>query len=115
MDVQIFGLKKSAATRAAERFFKERRLRVIFVDLAQRPIARGELARFTQKFGLSALLDLEGKAYEKQNLAYLRVSEEGMIQRVIEHPELLKLPLVRLGKQFSYGEAPQEWRAMLEG
>lgn len=115
MDVQIFGLKKSAATRAAERFFKERRLRVIFVDLAQRPIAKGELSRFTQKFGLTALLNMEGKAYEQQNLAYLHVGEEGLIQRVVEHPELLKLPLVRLGKQLSYGEAPEAWRAMLEG
>ena len=32
--VQIFGLKNSQATRAAERFFKERRVVIQFVDLA---------------------------------------------------------------------------------
>ena len=31
--VQVFGLKNSPATRAAERFFKDRRIPIQFVDL----------------------------------------------------------------------------------
>ncbi|PYE54494.1 ArsC/Spx/MgsR family protein [Deinococcus yavapaiensis] len=114
MEVQIFGLKKSAATRAAERFFKERRVKIHFVDLAQRPIAKGELARFTQKFGLTALLDVEGKAYEALNLPYLRLSEDSLVQKAIDHPELLKLPLVRMGKFLSYGDAQGDWRTWMD-
>lgn len=112
--MQVFGTKKSKGTRAAERFFKERRVKIHFVDLQQRPIAKGELTRFVQKFGLNALLDLEGKAYEQSNLAYLRVSEEGMIAKVIEMPELLRLPLVRGGKVLTVGEDTEGWKAMLE-
>ncbi|AFZ68198.1 ArsC/Spx/MgsR family protein [Deinococcus peraridilitoris] len=115
MEVQIFGLKKSSSTRAAERFFKERRVKIHFVDLRERPIAKGELARFTQKFGLTALLDVEGQAYEKLNLPYLRLSEEGLMQRAITHPEILRLPLVRLGKHLSYGQNPEAWAAMVQG
>ena len=111
--VQMFGLKKSSATRAAERFFKERRVKVIFVDLGARPIAKGELGRFVQKFGLTALLDLEGKAYESLGLAYLRISEDSLLERVVQHPEILKLPLVRGGKLLSYGEDTEGWAAML--
>lgn len=114
MEVQIFGLKKSSATRAAERFFKERRVKIHFVDLAARPIAKGELSRFTQKFGLTALLDVEGAAYEKLNLPYLRLSEDGMVQKAIDHPEILKLPLVRMGKFLSYGAAEADWRVWME-
>lgn len=110
----MFGLKKSSATRAAERFFKERRVKVIFVDLEARPIAKGELGRFVQRFGLTALLDLEGKTYEALGLAYLRISEEGLTERVILHPEVLKLPLVRGGRLLSYGEDAAGWAAMLE-
>ncbi|GGR30054.1 arsenate reductase family protein [Deinococcus ruber] len=114
MSVQMFGTKKSSATRAAERYFKERRVKVIFVDLGQRPIAKGELGRFVQKFGLTALLDMEGKKYEQLGLAYLRISEESLLERVIANPELLKLPLVRGGKTLSYGEDVAAWSAMLE-
>lgn len=115
LQVQIFGVRKSAATRAAERFFKERKVKIHMVDLRDRPIAKGELSRFIQKFGLNALLELDGKAYAQSNLAYLRTSEDGVIARVIETPELLKLPLVRAGKMLTVGEDMAGWKAMLEG
>ncbi|QFP77641.1 ArsC/Spx/MgsR family protein [Deinococcus sp. AJ005] len=112
--IQVFGTRKSKETRAAERFFKERQVKIHFVDLTQRPIAKGELTRFVQKFGLNELLDLEGKAYERSNLAYLRTTEDGVIAKVIETPELLRLPLVRGGKILSVGEDLAGWKAMLE-
>lgn len=115
LQVQIFGVKKSAATRAAERFFKERKVKIHMVDLKERPIAKGELARFVQKFGLNALLDLDGKAYAQSNLAYLRTTEDSVIAKVIETPELLRLPLVRAGKVLTVGEDMAGWKAMLDG
>ncbi|WP_221089345.1 ArsC/Spx/MgsR family protein [Deinococcus aquaedulcis] len=113
LQVQIFGTRKSKETRAAERFFKERKVKVHFVDLHERPISKGELTRFVQKYGLNALLDLDGKAYERSNLAYLRTTEEGVIARVIETPELLKLPLVRGGKVLTVGDDVEGWKAMV--
>ena len=59
--VQIFGVKNSQASRAAERFFKERRIQIHYVDLTQRPLAPGEIKRFVEKFGWAGLLDKEGK------------------------------------------------------
>ncbi|AWN22411.1 arsenate reductase [Deinococcus irradiatisoli] len=112
--VQMFGLKKSAATRAAERFFKERRVKVHFVDLASKPISKGELARFQQKFGPDGVLDKAGKAYEESGLPYLRLSEEGFLSKLAEFPAALKLPLVRGGKVLAVGEDPESWRKMLE-
>lgn len=112
--VQIFGTKKSSATRAAERFFKERGVKVHFVDVAAKPMSKGELTRFVQKFGVNALLDTEGKAYERSNLAYLRTTEESVIAKMLEDPGLLRLPLVRGGKVLSVGEDKASWAQMLE-
>lgn len=114
LQVQIFGVKKSSATRAAERFFKERKVKIHFVDLKERPISKGELTRFIQKFGLNALLDMSGKAYERSNLAYLRTTEEGVIAKIVDDPELLKLPLVRGGKVLTVGEDMGGWKELLE-
>ena len=44
MALQIFGTRKCAATRKAERFFKERDIPYHFVDLAEKGISPGELA-----------------------------------------------------------------------
>ena len=47
--IQVFGLEKDRATRAAERFFKERRVPISFVDFRKRPIAPAELRRFVER------------------------------------------------------------------
>ena len=52
--IQVFGLVDDRATRAAQRFFKERRLAIHFVDLRRKPIAPGELRRFTDRLGAAA-------------------------------------------------------------
>src|SRR3954454_11086156 len=102
--VQIFGIKNSSATRAAERFFKERRIEFQLVDLKKKPIAPGEIKRFVDKFTWKGLLDSEGKAYVDAGLKYLKVSDAELMQRIEREPALLRLPLVRGGKLVSIGQ-----------
>ncbi len=51
-DIQVFGSDGSPSTRAALRFFRERRIVVRYSDLRKRPIAPGELRRFVERLGL---------------------------------------------------------------
>ena len=111
--VQIFGLRNSAATRAAERFFKERRTAVAFVDLKQRPMAPGEIKRFMDRFGLDALLDKEGKAYGDAGLQYMKMSQAELLGRIERDARLLRLPLVRSGNVLSIGADEDAWKVML--
>lgn len=112
-NVQIFGVKNSPATRAAERFFKERRIPIHFVDLKQKPMAPGEIKRFLDKFTLAGLIDTEGKAYADAGLKYLRVSDPDMLRKIEDTPLLLKLPLIRGGKLIAIGHDETTWKAML--
>ncbi len=112
--VQIFGVKNSQATRAAERFFKERRFQIHFVDLKVKPMAAGELRRFTQKFGgLDALLAKDSKEWQDAGLEYLKLSEESLLGRIEDEPRLLRLPLVRSGNLLAVGQDAIGWKAML--
>jgi len=111
--VQIFGLKNSSATRAAERFFKERRTAIQFVDLKQKPMAPGEIKRFIERFGLVEILDSEGKTYVDGGLKYLKLSNAELLSRIEREPELLRLPLVRAGHRLSVGRDDSSWKAML--
>src|SRR5256885_1296761 len=67
MEVQVFGVRKSADTRAALRFFAERRIKVHFVDLNERAAAVGELRRFAQKFGVAALIDRNARRLDRKS------------------------------------------------
>jgi arsenate reductase (glutaredoxin) len=95
MEVQIFGVNKSADTRKAQRFFSERRIRAHFVDLQERSISAGELERFIQKFGLEKLIDRESRRYEELGLRNAQPSASRWASKLIEEPLLLRLPLVR--------------------
>lgn len=114
-NVQIFGVKNSQATRAAERFFKERQFQIHYVDLEKKALAAGEIRRFIERFGgLAALLDAEGKEYADAGLKYLRVSEAELLARIERTPKLLKLPLVRgPGNKLAVGSDEAGWKAMV--
>jgi arsenate reductase-like glutaredoxin family protein len=112
MNVQIFGLKNSQAARAAERFFKERRIAVHFVDLKQKPMSSGEIRRFIERFGLAALVDTESSVWADAGLKYLRLTDDELLGRIEREPRLLRLPLVRGGKYLSVGHDQEAWKKM---
>jgi arsenate reductase-like glutaredoxin family protein len=114
VNVQIFGIRNSAATRAAERFFKERRVAIQFVDLKKKAMSPGEIKRFVDRFGLAQLLDTEGSAYVDAGLKYLSTSDADLLERIARDPRLLRLPLVRAGNRLSVGQDDAGWTTMLQ-
>jgi len=110
MEVQVFGIRKSADTRKALRFFAERRIKTHFVDLMERPASIGELRRFVQKFGVTALVDRTCKRFAELGLAQAHLSEQRWMEKLVEEPLLLRIPLVRNGTALTVGPAEQDWK-----
>jgi arsenate reductase-like glutaredoxin family protein len=113
MEVQIFGVKKSADTRKALRFFSERRVKTHFVDLDERAASLGELRRFVQKFGLDRLIDRDSKRFAELGLAHARLSDDRWMERLLDEPLLLKMPLVRNGNALTIGSAEADWKSWI--
>ena len=86
MEVQIFGVKKSADTRKALRFFAERRIKTHFVDLNERAASLGELKRFVQKFGLNRIIDRDSKRYRELGLTHARSHDERWLEKLADEP-----------------------------
>ena len=111
MEVQIFGTQKNQDTRRALRFWSERRVKVHFVDLKERAASKGELQRFVQKFGLTALIDKTSKRYQDLGLGVSRLSDERWLTLLTEEPLLLVQPLTRWGGKLTLGVAESDWTA----
>jgi len=109
--IQVFGTPKCKETRKAERFFKERRIPIQYIDLREKAISRGELNSIRGAIPLEDLIDTEGKEYERLNLKYLRHSIEEML---LTHPLLFRTPIVRSGRKAVVGFQPETWKEMAE-
>ena len=102
--IQIFGTNKSFDCKAAQRFFKERRIPFQFVDLKEKEMSAGEfdsvvtaLARSlgSRADAIDALTDKGAKNYS--SIAYLDDSDKE--QKLFENQlTLLKQPVCRNGK-----------------
>ena len=114
LEVQVFGVRKSADTRAALRYFAERRIKTHFVDLNERAASLGELKRFAQKFGVAALIDRESKRFAALGLASARLSDERWLEQLSLEPLLLRVPLTRHQRELTIGLAPDTWAAWIE-
>ena len=115
MEVQIFGVKKSADTRKALRFFAERRVKTHFVDLQERPASLSELRRFVQRFGIEAIIDRSSRRFGELGLAAARLKDDRWLEKLAAEPLLLRMPLVRHGTQLTVGDATETWRDWTAG
>lgn len=114
--IQIFGTNKSFDCKAAQRFFKERRIPFQFVDLKEKEMSAGEfdsvvtvLARTEggRDAALDALIDKKSKDYA--SIAYLDDSEKE--EKLFENQAaLMKQPVCRNGKtEATVGMAQKIW------
>ena len=110
MNIQIFGKKKSFDSKKAERYFKERGIKYQFIDMKEKGMSKGELQAVCQAVGgLEALMDKECE--DKDVLALIKyIAEEDRMEKVLENQKVIKLPVVRNGKQATVGYVPDTWK-----
>ena len=111
--VQIFGIGDSQGTRAATRFFRERRIVPHLVDLRHKPIAPAELRRFVERLGARGCADTDGAAWKDAGLDYLVMDDAALTARLLADVRLLKLPFIRIGNGVAAGRDESAWKALL--
>ena len=108
--IQIFGTKKCNDTKKADRFFKERGIKVQFIDMKDKGMSRGELASVSQAVGgIEKLINENSK--DKDTLVLIQhMSGEDRIEKILENQQIIKTPVVRNGKAATLGYQPDVWK-----
>jgi len=110
-ELQILGTKKCKDTRLAERFFKERGIQKFHsIDLLEKPLAKGELQNILRSIPAADLIDKTSKLYETIGLQYMTFSIE---DKLLEHPGLLRTPIVRFKKVSTVGIQTEIWKSWI--
>jgi len=109
MNIQIFGKPKCFETKKAERYFKERRVKYQFVDIAKHGLSKGEYNNIKSAVGgMEALIDEKSSEYDSQYIKYL-ASKDDIEERLMGNPGMFKTPIVRNGKKATIGYQPEIW------
>ena len=107
MNIQIFGKKKCFDTKKAQRYFKERGIKVQFVDILDKGLSKGEFRSVANAVGgLEAMIDTKAKDFAMINYLVDEQKEE----KLMETPKLFKTPIVRCGKKATVGYVPDVWK-----
>lgn len=109
MNIQIFGKSKCFDTKKAERYFKERRIKFQSIDLIRFGLSGKEFDSVLRAVGgIDNLIDWDSKSPEVTLLRYMddKVAKE---DKVFDHPEIMKTPIVRNGKQATVGYCSEVW------
>lgn len=110
MNIQIFGRSKCFDTKKAERYFKERRIRVQQIDLLRYGMSGGEFDSVLRAVGgVDKLIDWSRRDPDIDLLRYMddvRAKED----KLFERPELMRTPVVRNGRKATVGYCPDVWK-----
>ncbi len=113
MNIQIFGTKKCFDTKKAERYFKERGVKVQFIDMKEKGMSRGEFTSVMQSVGgLDSLINENAK--DKNTLTLMKyLLDSDREEKLFENQQLIKTPVVRCGKKAAVGYSPEIWEEWL--
>ena len=99
--LQIIGKNKDKNTRSALRWVKERRIPYQFIDLNERKLAPKEWESiFNSVEDEDVLIDKESQYFKKNGYSW---REYNAREEVMEHLELLVLPVLRNGNKAHVG------------
>ena len=110
MNIQIFGTKKNFDSKKAERYFKERGIKYQFIDMKEKGLSKGEFQSVCKAVGgYNKLIDTDCK--DKDLLALITyIAEEDKAEKILENQSIIKVPVVRNGKQATVGYQPETWK-----
>lgn len=90
--LQIIGTQKCRSTQKAVRWCKERRIEFQFINLSEKKLSEKEYESIFRSSSPEEYIDIESAYYKKNGYSYREYNPK---EEVIEHPELLKTPILR--------------------
>lgn len=114
MSLQLYALKKNFAVQKAERFFKERRVQVQFVDLKKHKMGLREVQLFARAAGGARnLVDRDNVNALSHPVAHTD-NEAVILDYLLEKPEFMRTPIVRDGQRVVIGEDQPAWQKLAD-
>ena len=114
MNIQIYVTKTNPDVLKAERFFKERKIKVQRMDIKKNKPGRRELELFLRAAGSArALVDRKGMKALERPVAHM-TGDSLILSELLNDPMALVSPIVRNGQKVTVGVDEAEWEKWVQ-
>ena len=112
MSIQLYVYKRNFDVQKAERFLKERKIAFQTLDLKKHKLGRRELELFAKGKGVKSIINLEDENVKSHPIAYT-FDQSQMIDYLLDNPQFLLSPIIRLGQKVIIGFDENELNRMI--
>ncbi len=113
MSTKLYGIKNCDTVRSARRWLEEHNVDFSFHDVRDTPLTAPQLATWLQELGLNALVNKRSTTWKQLSPAQRDgLSIETAIPLLLEHPTLMKRPLLDTGSELHLGFKADQYQSL---
>ena len=113
MSTTLYGIKNCDTVRAARRWLEEHNVDFTFHDVRDTPLSVEQLDSWMQQLGLDALVNKRSTTWKQLSTKQRdTLTESNAITLLLEHPTLMKRPLLDTGSSLHLGFKAGDYQAL---
>ncbi|MEI6858866.1 MAG: arsenate reductase (glutaredoxin) [Shewanella sp.] len=113
--VSIIHNPRCSKSRQTLALLEEKNCEIHIVEYLKFPLKKNQIEDLLTKLGLSAreLMRTKETEYKEQNLANVNLTEDQLIEAIVDTPKLLERPIVLANNKAAIGRPPENILAIL--
>ncbi|MEE9443971.1 MAG: ArsC/Spx/MgsR family protein [candidate division Zixibacteria bacterium] len=111
---QMYCKKSNSSCEEAISFLEENGVIVSVRDMDKNPLTRRELHRILGYQNPKYYLDMTSPIYSKKKLDIKLPPREELLEMIVEHPELLRQPIIQSGRLMTIGVGKKQLAEMFQ-
>ncbi|MFH1699572.1 MAG: ArsC/Spx/MgsR family protein [Candidatus Zixiibacteriota bacterium] len=111
---QMYCKKSNSSCEEAISFLEENGVIVSIRDMDKNPLTRKELNKILGYQNPKYYLDIASPTYSKKKLDSKMPPREELLKMIVEHPELLRYPIIQSGRLMTFGTGKKQMIEMFQ-
>lgn len=111
MTVTLYGIKNCDTVRAARKWLSAHQIEFQFFDVREQPLTADQLEHWLQRVG-EALVNKRSTTWKQLSETDRQRAADDAVQLLLEHPTLMKRPLLDTGNELHLGFKDGQYRSI---
>lgn len=113
MSITVYGINNCDTCRKARRWLKDQGIEHQWHDIRKDGLDADMIRQWLQAVGVETLLNRRGQSWRKLNEDKREALNTGVVSHFLDHPTVIKRPVLVKDQTVSVGFKPDDWASQL--